>query len=77
MKKPEGFVCDGTCAGNELGDCNHGEPNDGLQHAPSDDDEVRGMFVALIVFIAQAKASNGSKNKALDAVQKLQARLLP
>lgn len=24
------FVCDGTCAGNELGDCNHGELNDGL-----------------------------------------------
>ena len=25
------FVCDGTCAGNELGDCNHGDSNDGLQ----------------------------------------------
>jgi hypothetical protein len=24
------FVCDGTCAGNELGDCNHGDSNDGL-----------------------------------------------
>ena len=21
----QGFVCDGTCAGNELGDCNHGD----------------------------------------------------
>lgn len=25
------FVCDGTCAGNELGDCNHGDSNDGLR----------------------------------------------
>ena len=24
------FVCDGTCAGNEFGDCNHGDSNDGL-----------------------------------------------
>ena len=24
------FVCDGACAGNELGDCNHGDSNDGL-----------------------------------------------
>lgn len=23
------FVCDGSCAGNELGDCNHGKSNDG------------------------------------------------
>lgn len=23
--------CDGTCAGNEFGDCNHGEVNDGLR----------------------------------------------
>jgi len=30
MGMPQGFVCDGTCAGNELGDCNHGESNDGL-----------------------------------------------
>lgn len=24
------FVCDGSCAGNEFGDCNHGDSNDGL-----------------------------------------------
>jgi len=29
--RPEGFVCDGTCAGNELGDCNHVDSNDGLR----------------------------------------------
>ena len=23
-------VCDGSCAGNDLGDCNHGQSNDGL-----------------------------------------------
>jgi hypothetical protein len=25
------FVCDGTCSGNEFGDCNHGDSNSGLR----------------------------------------------
>ena len=31
MKRPAGFVCDGTCAGNEFGDCNHFDSNSGLR----------------------------------------------
>jgi hypothetical protein len=38
MGRPKGFVCDGTCAGNELGDCNHGDSNDGLHHVPNRED---------------------------------------
>ena len=26
MTEPRDFVCDGTCAGNELGDCSHERP---------------------------------------------------
>jgi len=43
----------------------------------SDDKEVRNLFALLIAFVASAKASDRSKNDALDAIQKLQARLLP
>lgn len=41
------------------------------------DDEVRALFVSLITFVAGARASHDAKNEALDAIQKLQARLLP
>jgi hypothetical protein len=43
----------------------------------TDDDEIRALFVTLITFVAGARASHDMKNDALDAVQKLQARLLP
>jgi hypothetical protein len=43
----------------------------------SNDDEVRALFVTLITFVAKAKSSHDSKNDALDAIQKLQSRLLP
>jgi hypothetical protein len=72
------FVCDGTCAGNELGDCNHGASNDGLQRTsekttrpdgwPGDDDEVRAIFVRLIGYVAKSKASHGDKNDALQCI---------
>lgn len=42
-----------------------------------DDDIVRALFVDLISFVALAKASHKEKDVALDAIQKLQARLLP
>jgi hypothetical protein len=41
-----------------------------------EDDGIRALFVILITFIAGARASHDMKNDALDAVQKLQARLL-
>lgn len=41
------------------------------------DDEVRALFVTLIAFVASATACHKAKNDALDAIQKLQARLLP
>lgn len=44
---------------------------------PGHDEEVRTLFVTLIGFVASARASHDSKNEALDAIQKLQARLLP
>lgn len=43
----------------------------------SDDDEIRVLFIKLISFVAGARASHNSKNDALDAIQKLQVRLLP
>ena len=42
-----------------------------------DDEEVRAAFRAVITFVATAKASHSAKSDALDAIQKLQARLLP
>ncbi len=44
---------------------------------PTDDDEVREQLVTLIRFVAIAQAHDDAKNDALDAIQKLQARLLP
>lgn len=41
------------------------------------DDECRALFVTLLTFIAGARASHDMKNDALDALQKLQGRLLP
>lgn len=38
MARTEGFVCDGSCAGNELGDCNHGDSNDGLRSTSERED---------------------------------------
>ena len=47
------FVCDGTCAGNELGDCNHGDSNDGLggkrpvSTEPGSDEELKPLTFAV------------------------------
>jgi len=41
------------------------------------EDEVRALFVRLITFVAKAKASHDDKNNALQAIEVLQARLLP
>ena len=71
------FVCDGTCAGNELGDCNHGDSNDGAPTAALEDDVVRALVISLIAFVASAKAPHEAKMDALDAIGKLRARLLP
>lgn len=38
---------------------------------------VRRLFVRLIAFVAQARSSDRAKNDALDAIEKLQARMLP
>lgn len=43
------FVCDGTCAGNEFGDCNHGESNDGLPRVGATKDELEKKAAAWIV----------------------------
>lgn len=45
--------------------------------APTTDDEIRALFVRLIGFVAKAKASSDAKNDALEAIEQLQARLLP
>jgi hypothetical protein len=42
-----------------------------------DDDEVRTIFVRLIIFVSGAKASHDAKNDALQCIEVLQARLLP
>lgn len=41
------------------------------------DDQNRALLRTLITFVATSKASHDAKNDALDAIQKLQARLLP
>lgn len=41
------------------------------------DREVRELFVTLIEFVAKAKATHEAKNGALDAIDKLQATMLP
>jgi hypothetical protein len=40
-------------------------------------DELRGIFVRLLSFVASAKASHDAKNDALQCIEVLQARLLP
>jgi len=40
------FVCDGTCAGNELGDCNHGDSNDGLPRTTPREDAAWNLGYA-------------------------------
>jgi hypothetical protein len=73
-----GGPCTTPCVDNDGGKylgCDRGcriKPN-----PPTEDDIVRAHFVTLITFVAQARASSAMKNEALNAIQKLQARLLP
>ena len=55
-----------------------GEYQESYADGPDDsDDEIRQIFVSIIGFVANARASDAKKNQALDDIQKLQARLLP
>jgi hypothetical protein len=48
-----------------------------VSESRSNDDGVRDLFVRLIGFVASARAPHADKNDALDAIEKLQSRLLP
>jgi hypothetical protein len=48
----------------------------GSMPEPGSDDEVRAIFVRLIMFVASAKAAHDAKNDALQCIEVLQARLL-
>lgn len=68
-KEDEMRTMNDPCRGNHDGD------HDGAE--PGSDDEVRGIFVRLITFVASANASHDAKNDALQCIEVLQARLLP
>ena len=51
------------------------DTSEGFADQPTEEEAVRRLFVRLIEFVALARATDRAKDDALDAIEKLQARL--
>ncbi len=64
------FVCDGTCAGNELGDCNHFGSNSGIKPTNATEGAAVDERTAIVHWMRTAYPRNRHAREWADAIEK-------